>query len=70
MSNIERLDYFKDVKADAAKGSAEDKMVLKIDVVEKPTGAFSFGGGYGNVESFFGTVQIAERNLGLPRTRG
>ncbi len=63
MSNIERLDYFKDVKADAAKGSAEDKMVLKIDVVEKPTGAFSFGGGYGNVESFFGTVQIAERNL-------
>jgi outer membrane protein insertion porin family len=63
MTNIERLDYFKDVKADTAKGSADDKMVLKIDVVEKPTGAFSFGGGYGNVESFFGTAQIAERNL-------
>jgi outer membrane protein insertion porin family len=38
-------------------------MVLKIDVTEKSTGAFSFGGGYGNAESFFGTAQISERNL-------
>jgi outer membrane protein insertion porin family len=57
------LDYFGDVKVDTSKGSAADKMVLKIDVIEKSTGAFSFGAGYGNVESVFGTAQVAERNL-------
>ena len=63
VANLERLDYFENVKVDTAKGSADDKMVLKIDVTEKSTGAFSFGAGYGNVESVFGMAQIAERNL-------
>ena len=63
IANIQRLDYFEDVKVDTSKGSAADKMVLKIDVIEKSTGSFSFGAGYGNVESVFGTAQIAERNL-------
>ncbi|MGD9227097.1 MAG: outer membrane protein assembly factor BamA [Desulfobacterales bacterium] len=63
VTNLNRLDYFEDVNVSTAKGSAADKMVLKIDVTEKSTGAFSFGGGYGNAESFFGTAQISERNL-------
>jgi outer membrane protein insertion porin family len=63
VANLERLDYFEDIKVDSTKGSADDKMVLKIDVTEKSTGAFSFGAGYGNVESVFGMAQIAERNL-------
>ena len=63
VANLERLDYFENVKVDTTKGSADDQMVLKIDVTEKSTGAFSFGGGYGNVESFFGMAQISERNL-------
>ncbi|MGD2021607.1 MAG: outer membrane protein assembly factor BamA [Desulfobacterales bacterium] len=61
--NLYRLDYFEEVKVDTAKGSADDKMVVKIDVTEKSTGAFSFGAGYGNQEQFFGTLSIAERNL-------
>ena len=61
--NVNRLDFFEEVKVDTAKGSAEDKMVLKIGVAEKPTGAFSVGAGYGNVESVFGVASIAERNL-------
>ena len=63
VANLERLDYFENVKVDTAKGSADDKMVLKMNVTEKSTGAFSFGAGYGNVESVFGMAQIAERNL-------
>jgi outer membrane protein insertion porin family len=63
ISNLQRLDYFEDVKVDTARGSTDDKMVLNIDVSEKSTGAFSFGAGYGNVESLFGTAQISERNL-------
>ena len=61
--NLFRLDFFEDVKVDTSKGSADDKMVLKIDVVEKSTGAFSFGAGYGNVDKLYGMVSIAERNL-------
>ena len=63
ITNLQRLDYFEDVKVDTSKGSAADKMVLKIDVTEKSTGAFSFGAGYGNVESVFGVAMISERNL-------
>jgi outer membrane protein insertion porin family len=61
--NLYRLDFFEDVKVDTTKGSADDKMILKIDVTEKSTGAFSFGAGYGNVESLYATLSIAERNL-------
>ncbi|MGD9150925.1 MAG: outer membrane protein assembly factor BamA, partial [Desulfobacterales bacterium] len=38
--NLYRLDFFEDVKVDTTKGSADDKMILKIDVTEKSTGAF------------------------------
>ena len=63
ITNLQRLDYFEDVKVDSSKGSADDKMVLEIDVTEKSTGAFTFGAGYGNVENLFGSAQVSERNL-------
>jgi outer membrane protein insertion porin family len=61
--NLYRLDYFEDVKVNTTKGSADDKMRLRIDVTEKNTGAFSVGAGFGNVENLFLTASIAERNL-------
>jgi outer membrane protein insertion porin family len=61
--NLYRLNFFEDIKVDTSKGSADDKMVLKIDVKEKSTGSFSFGAGYGNVEQFYGMASIAEHNL-------
>ena len=57
------LDFFEDIKVDTIKGDADDKMVLKIDVKEKPTGSFSFGAGYSSVEKLFGQVSVSERNL-------
>jgi outer membrane protein insertion porin family len=45
MRNLYRLDYFEDIKVDTLRGSADDKMVLALDVTEKPTGTFSFGAG-------------------------
>ncbi|MGB5985758.1 MAG: outer membrane protein assembly factor BamA [Desulfobacterales bacterium] len=60
---LNRLDYFEDVKVDTIKGSAEDQMVVKIDVTEKPTGTFSFGGGYSSVENLFFMASIQQRNL-------
>ena len=61
--NLNRLDYFKDVKVDTVKGSAEDKMALTIEVEEKSTGQFSIGGGYSNVEKIFVNGSISQRNL-------
>ncbi len=61
--NLFRLDYFEDVKINTSKGSSDDKMMLKIDVTEKPTGSFAFGGGYSSVESMFIQGSITQRNL-------
>ena len=63
IQNLYRLDFFENIKVDTVKGSADDKMRLRIDVTEKNTGAFSFGAGYGNVESVFLTASVSERNL-------
>jgi outer membrane protein insertion porin family len=61
--NLNRLDYFKDVKVNTVRGSADDQMVLKIDVEEKSTGQFSFGGGYSNTEKLFLVASVSQRNL-------
>jgi outer membrane protein insertion porin family len=61
--NLHRLDYFEDVKVDTPKGSADDKMNVNIEVVEKPTGNFTFGAGYSTVDDFFITGSITQRNL-------
>lgn len=63
VANLSRLDYFEDIKVDTAKGSSDDKMILKLDVTEKPTGMFSFGGGYSSTENIFVMASIAQRNL-------
>jgi len=61
--NLYRLDFFKDIKVNTIKGSSDDKMVLKIDVTEKPTGSFSFGGGYSTTEKLFAMASISQKNL-------
>ena len=61
--DLYRLDYFEDVKVNTTQGSAKDKMILNIDVTEKPTGAFSFGGGYSSVDQLFAMASISQRNL-------
>ena len=63
VANLNRLDYFEDIKVDTVKGSGDDKMILKLDVTEKPTGSFSFGGGYSSTENLFVMASIAQRNL-------
>ena len=61
--NLHRLDYFEDIKVDTPKGSADDRMRVKIDVKEKPTGTFTFGAGYSTVDDVFVTGSVSQRNL-------
>ena len=63
IQNLYRLDFFEDVKVDTPKGSADDQMLLKIDVTEKSTGSFQFGAGYSTSESFFVRGSVSQRNL-------
>lgn len=43
---LEELEYFQAVNISTAPGTEPDQVVLIVDVVEKPTGEFSIGGGY------------------------
>ncbi len=61
--NLQRLDYFEDVKVNTVKGSTPDEMVLNIGIKEKPTGTFSVGGGYSSIENMFAVGAISQRNL-------
>jgi outer membrane protein insertion porin family len=61
--SLYRTDYFEDIKVNTQKGGAEDQMTLKVDVAEKPTGAFSFGAGYSSVENLFAVASVTQRNL-------
>ena len=60
---LTNLNYFDKVKAKTAPGSAKDKIVVNIDVTEKPTGLFSIGGGYSSQDGVLGTVDLSQRNF-------
>jgi len=61
--NLYRLDYFGNIEVDTVKGSTDDQMILNIDVEEKSTGSFSFGGGYSTTENYYLIASIAQMNL-------
>jgi len=60
---LTNLNYFEKVNAATVPGSAKDKIVVNIDVTEKPTGLFSIGGGYSSQDGLLGTVDLSQRNF-------
>ncbi|MBZ0149399.1 MAG: outer membrane protein assembly factor BamA [Pseudorhodoplanes sp.] len=60
---LKNLNYFKSVKITNEPGSAPDRIVLNVNVVEQPTGDFSIAGGYSTADGWLGEVSIGERNL-------
>lgn len=62
-ANLHRLGFFEEVEAQTEKGTAEDQMVVNVNVKERPTGSFSIGAGYSSFDKTMGTVQVAEQNL-------
>ncbi len=57
------LDYFTSVEFKEEQGSAPDKIILLVEVVEKSTGQVTFSVGYSSVETIVGQVGLSERNL-------
>jgi outer membrane protein insertion porin family len=60
---LTNLNYFDKVEAKTAPGSAKDKIIVNIDVTEKPTGLFSIGGGYSSQDGVLGTLDLSQRNF-------
>lgn len=61
--NLNRLDYFEDVRLDIEKTADPEKVDLKVRVEEKPTGMFTFGAGYSSQDNLFGQISVTQRNF-------
>jgi len=57
------LNYFDKVNATTTPGASKDKIIITIDVTEKPTGVFSIGGGYSSQDGLLGTLNLSQNNF-------
>jgi outer membrane protein insertion porin family len=57
------LGYFETVNVTTAPGSDKTRIIVNVEVTERPTGLFSLGGGFSSVDSFIGTIDFAQRNF-------
>lgn len=62
-ANIESLGFFQSVQVTSAPGSAPDRVVLNVAVVESSTGEYGVGAGYSTREGIFGEISLTERNF-------
>jgi outer membrane protein insertion porin family len=57
------LDYFEKIDFREEEGSAPDRIVLVVEVVEKSTGSINFSIGYSSTEMIVGSISLQERNF-------
>ena len=60
---LKALGFFKAVEVKRRQGSAPDRVIIDVELVEQSTGELSFGAGYSTSEGVIGDVSITERNL-------
>ncbi len=60
---LQGLGFFKSVKITTESGSASDRVVINVNLIEESTGELSFGAGYSTNEGVIGDISITERNL-------
>ena len=57
------LGYFETVNVLTVPGTAKNRIIVNVEVTERPTGLFSIGGGYSSADSFVGTLDISQNNF-------
>ena len=57
------LGYFETVNVVTVPGTAKNRIIVNVEVTERPTGLFSIGGGYSSADSFVGTLDISQNNF-------
>lgn len=60
---LKALGYFKSVKFTTQRGSAPDRVVLDVAVVEQGTGNFSIAGGYSTSQGWLAEVSVSDSNF-------
>src|SRR5690606_9412645 len=60
---LNNLGFFKTVKISNQPGSAPDRVVIVVDVEDKPTGSFGISGGYSTTDGFLAEVSVSEANF-------
>jgi outer membrane protein insertion porin family len=60
---LQQIGFFKTVEIKRRPGSAPDRVILDVELVEQSTGELSFGAGYSTSEGVIGDISISERNL-------
>ena len=60
---IRNLGYFRSVELSEEPGGADDRVILRTQVEEQPTGGLFFGLGYATESKFSGRARITEDNL-------
>ena len=57
------LGYFDMVNVTTQPGTDKNRIIVNVEVTERPTGIFSIGGGFSSVDSFVGTLDISQNNF-------
>lgn len=60
---LRNLGYFESVVVTTEPGTAPDRVVVDVAVVDQATGQFSVGGGYSTADGFIGEVSLSEKNF-------
>jgi len=60
---VQALGFFKSVTLKRRVGSAPDKVIITVEVVEQETINFGIGVGYSTAEGIVGDISISEKNL-------
>ncbi|MDX8413730.1 MAG: outer membrane protein assembly factor BamA [Mariprofundales bacterium] len=60
---LKRLSLFKDVQVSMPRGSAPDKVKMKVKLTEDKTGKFTFGIGFSQLEKAFLTTSLQQKNF-------
>ena len=60
---LNNLGYFQNVRITNEPGSAPDRVIVNVIVVEQLTGEFSVGGGYSTMDGVIGEVTVGEKNF-------
>jgi outer membrane protein insertion porin family len=60
---LTNLGYFEKVDVSTAPGSDKSKIIVNVDVTERPTGLFSIGGGFSSSDGLLGTIDLSQNNF-------
>ncbi len=62
-ARVRRLGFFEEVNLETQEMEGTQRLRVDVDVVERPTGSFSFGAGVGSVDGFVATASVRQDNL-------